>query len=135
MATQVHQSLAAGKTRVCFVPSIQCQSCTARYDSNRKHSFRFWAEGQKFSAGEYIFDTGFPGSTSAHRKRTKTTIAVPVIIYRDPVGKKDAKIVLVLRHSKHYLVELWCVSDRRVVTAEFDHRGQTATGQREVQLT
>src|SRR5262249_34910181 len=33
--------------------------------------FDFWAEGQKFAAGEYTFDTGFPGSTSVHRKGTK----------------------------------------------------------------
>lgn len=97
--------------------------------------FDFWAEGQKFAAGEYTFDTGFPGSTSVHSKRTKTTIAVPVIIYGDPVSKEDAKIVFVLRDGKYYLAEFWCVSDRRVVTAEFDHRGQTTTGQREVQLT
>lgn len=97
--------------------------------------FDFWAEGQKFAAGEYTFDTGFPGSTSVHRKGTKTTIAVPVIIYGDPVRKEDAKIVFVLRDGKYYLAEFWCMSDRRVVTAEFDHRGQTVAGQRVVQLT
>jgi hypothetical protein len=97
--------------------------------------FEFWAEGQKFAAGEYTFDTGFPGSTSVHRKGTKTTIAVPVIIYGDPVRKEDAKIVFVLRDGKYYLTEFWCMSDRQVVTAEFDHRGQTVAGQREVQLT
>jgi len=97
--------------------------------------FDFWAEGQKFAAGEYAFDTGFPGSTSVHRKGTKPTIAVPVIIYGEPGRKEDAKIVFVLRDGKYYLAELWCVSDRRVVTAEFDHRGQTSAGQREVQLS
>jgi hypothetical protein len=97
--------------------------------------FDFWAEGQKFAAGEYTFDTGFPGSTSVHRNGTKTTIAVPVIIYGDPVRKEDAKIVFVLRDGKYYLAEFWCMSDRRVVTAEFDHRGQTVAGQRVVQLT
>jgi hypothetical protein len=96
--------------------------------------FDFWAEGQKFAAGEYTFDSGFPGSTSVHRKGTKTTIAVPVIIYGDPVRKEDAKIVFVLRDGKYYLAEFWCMSDRRVVTAEFSHRGQTSTGERQVQL-
>lgn len=57
--------------------------------------FDFWVEGQKFAPGEYTFDTGLPGSTSVHRKGTKTTIAVPVIIYGDPVRKQDAKIVFV----------------------------------------
>ena len=97
--------------------------------------FEFWAEGQKFAAGEYTFDTGFPGSTSVHRQGTKATIAIPVILYGDPVRKEDAKIVFVLRDGKYYLAEFWCVSDRRVVTAEFDHRGQTTAGQREVQLS
>jgi len=59
----------------------------------------------------------------------------PVIIYGDPARKEDAKIVFVLRADKYYLAELWCVSDRRVVTAEFDHGGQTTAGQREVQLS
>ena len=43
--------------------------------------------------------------------------------------------MFVLRDGKSNLAEFWCVSDRLVVTAEFDHRGQTTTGQREVQLT
>jgi hypothetical protein len=97
--------------------------------------FEFWAEGQTFAAGDYTFDTGFPGSTSVHRKGTKTTIAVPVIIYGDPVREEDAKIVFVLRDGKYYLAEVWCVSDRRVVTSEFHHRGQTTAGQREVRLS
>jgi hypothetical protein len=97
--------------------------------------FDFWVEGQKFAPGEYTFDTGFPGSTSVHREGTKTTIAVPVIIYGDPVRKQDAKIVFVLRDGNYYLAEFWWVSDRRVVTAEFVHRGQTTAGQREVQLS
>jgi hypothetical protein len=59
----------------------------------------------------------------------------PVIIYGDPVRKEDAKIVFVLRDSKYYLAEFWCASDRRLVTAEFDHGGQTTAGQREVQLS
>jgi hypothetical protein len=96
--------------------------------------FDFWAEGQKFAAGEYTFDTGFPGSTSVHRKGTKTTIAVSVITHGDPLRKEDAKIVFVLRGGKYYLAEFWCMSDRQVVTAEFDHRGQTTAGRREVQL-
>jgi hypothetical protein len=45
---------------------------------------------------------------------------------------EDAQIVFVLRDGKYYLAEFWCVSDRRVVTAEFDHGGQTTAGQREV---
>jgi hypothetical protein len=119
---------------VCFVPGIQCQPCTARCDCNRKHSFDFWAEGQKFAAGEYIFDSGFPGSTSIRRKGTKLTVAVPIIPYGDPVKKEDARVVFVLRDGKYYLVEFWGILDRRVVTAEFVHRGQTSTGQRQVQL-
>jgi hypothetical protein len=97
--------------------------------------FDFWAEGQTFAAGDYTFDTGFPGSTSVHRKGTKTAIAVPVIIYGDPVREEEAKIVFVLRDGKYYLAEFWCVFDRRVVTYEFHHRGQTTAGKREVRLS
>jgi hypothetical protein len=116
-----------------LVPSVSLAQRVVTATANIP--FDFWAEGQKFAAGEYTFDTGFPGSTSVHRKGTKTTIAVPVIIYGNPVRKEDAKIVFVLRDGKYYLAEFWCVSDRRVVTAEFDHRGQTTAGQREVQLS
>ena len=53
----------------------------------------------------------------------------------DPVRKEDAKILFVPRDGKYYPAEFWCVSDRRVATAEFDHGGQTTAGQREVQLS
>jgi hypothetical protein len=96
--------------------------------------FEFWAVGQKFAAGEYIFDSGFPGSTSIHREGTKSTVAVPIIPYGDPVKKEDARVVFVLRDGRYYLVEFWGVLDRRVVTTEFAHRGQTSTGERQVQL-
>ncbi len=97
--------------------------------------FDFWAEGHKFAAGEYTFDTGFPGSTSVHRKGTKLTLAVAIIPYGDPVKKEDARVVFVLRDGKYYLAEFWGILDRRVVTAEFEHRGQTTAGQRELQLS
>jgi hypothetical protein len=97
--------------------------------------FEFWAEGQKFAASEYIFDSGFPGSTSVHRKGTKLTVGVPIISYGDPVRKEDARVVFVLRDGKYYLAEFWGILDRRVVTAEFDHRGQTTAGQRDVQFS
>ena len=128
-----HWPLAKLACVLFLVPSVSLAQGVVTASANIP--FDFWAEGQKFAAGEYTFDTGFPGSTSVHRKGTKTTIAVPVIIYGDPVRKEDAKIVFVLRDGKYYLAEFWCMSDRRVVTAEFDHRGQTTAGQREVQLS
>ena len=97
--------------------------------------FDFWAEGQKFAAGEYIFDSGYPGSTSVRRKGTNLTVAVPIIPYGDPVKKEDARVIFISRDGKYYLAEFWGILDRRVVTAEFGHRGQTSAGQREVQLT
>jgi hypothetical protein len=116
-----HSALAKLACFLFLVPSVSLSQRVVTATANIP--FDFWAEGQKFAAGEYTFDTGFPGSTSVHRKETKTTIATPVIISGDPVRKEDAKIVFVLRDGKFYLAEFWCVSDRRVVTAEFDHRG------------
>jgi hypothetical protein len=43
-------------------------------------------------------------------------------------------IVFVLRDGKYYLAKVWCVSDRRIATAEFGHGGPTTAEQREVQL-
>jgi hypothetical protein len=40
-----------------------------------------------------------------------------------------------LRDGKYYLAEFWCVSDRQVVTAAFDHGRQTTAEQREVQIS
>ena len=96
--------------------------------------FDFWAEGQKFVAGEYILDSGYPGSTSIRRKGTNLTVAVPVIIYGDPVKKEDARVIFLSKDGKYCLAEFWGILDRRVVTAEFEHRGQTSVGQQEIPL-
>ena len=95
--SQVHQSLGSGKTRVCLflVSSVSLAQRVVTATANIP--FDFWAEGQKFAAGEYTFDTGFPGSTSVHRKATKLTVGVPIIPYGDPVRKEDARVVFVLR--------------------------------------
>jgi hypothetical protein len=52
----------------------------------------------------------------------------------DPVKQEDAKLLFVGRDGKYYLAEVWCIQDRRVVTAEFDHRGQRREEQRQVSL-
>jgi hypothetical protein len=96
--------------------------------------FDFWAEGHKFAAGEYIFDTEFPGSTDLRRKGTNLTVAVPIIPYGDPVKKEDARVIFILRDGKYYLAEFCDLVDRRVVTGEFEHRGQTSPRERQVQL-
>ena len=97
-------------------------------------AFDFWAQGQEFRAGDYVFDNGYPGSVSIRRKGSGASVAVAVIIYGDPVEKQDAKLLFVSRDGKYYLTEIWCVQDRRVVTAEFDHRGQLSEQTRQVSL-
>ena len=96
--------------------------------------FNFWAQGEEFTAGDYVFDTGYPGSVTIRRKGTTQSIAVAVITYGDPVKQEDAKLLFVGRDGKYYLAEVWCIQDRRVVTAEFDHRGQLREEQRQVSL-
>jgi len=96
--------------------------------------FDFWAQGRKFPAGDYVFDSGFPGSISIRDKASKLSIAIAAVPYGDPVKKESAKLLFVRRDGKYYLTELWGVLGKRVVTAEFEHRGEKNNEQREVQL-
>ena len=96
--------------------------------------FDFWAEGQKFPAGDYDLDSGFPASLSIRLKGGKASVAVAMISYGDPVAKESAKLLFAERDGKYYLTELWGVLGKRVVTAEFGHRGEKSNDQREVRL-
>jgi hypothetical protein len=96
--------------------------------------FDFWAQGRKFPAGDYVFDSGFPGSISIRDKGSKLSMAVAAVPYGDPVNKESAKLLFVRRDGKYYLTELWGVLGKRVVTAEFEHRGEKNNDQREVRL-
>ena len=96
--------------------------------------FDFWAEGQKFTAGDYLLDSGFPASLSIRLKGAKASVAVAMISYGDPVAKESAKLLFSERDGKYYLTELWGVLGKRVVTAEFEHRGEKGNDQREVRL-
>ncbi len=96
--------------------------------------FDFWAQGRKFPAGDYVFDSGFPGSISIRDKASKQSMAVAAVPYGDPVNKESAKLLFVRRDGKYYLTELWGVLGKRVVTAEFEHRGEKNNEQREVRL-
>jgi hypothetical protein len=96
--------------------------------------FDFWAQGQKFPAGDYVFDSGFPGSVSVRDKSSKLGTAIAAVPYGDPVTKESAKLIFVRRDGKYYLTELWGVLGKRVVTAEFEHRGEKNNDQREVRL-
>jgi hypothetical protein len=97
--------------------------------------FKFWAEGHEFQAGDYVFDNEVPGSASIHREGTNSTIGVSVILYAVPSEKENPRVIFVRRDEKYFLVELWGVQDRHVVTAEFEHRGEVREQQRQVPLT
>jgi hypothetical protein len=97
--------------------------------------FKFWAEGHEFQAGDYLFDNAVPGSASIHREGTNSAIGVSVILYAVPSEKEKPRVIFVRRDGKYFLVELWGVQDRHVVTAEFEHRGEVSEQQRQVPLT
>jgi hypothetical protein len=96
--------------------------------------FNFWAEGHEFQAGDYVFDNEVPGSASIHRERTSSAIGVSIILYAVPSEKENPRVIFVRRDGKYFLVELWGVQDRHVVTAEFEHRGEASEQQRQVPL-
>jgi len=95
----------------------------------------FWAEGHEFQAGDYVFDNEVPGSASIHRERTNSGIGVSIILYTVPPEEEKPKVIFVRRDGKYFLVELWGIQARYVVTAEFEHRGEVSEQQRQVPLT
>lgn len=97
--------------------------------------FTFWAEGHEFQAGDYVFDNEVPGSASIHRERTNSGMGVSIILYAVPPEEEKPKVIFVRRDGKYFLVELWSIQARYVVTAEFEHRGEVREQQREVPLT
>jgi hypothetical protein len=96
--------------------------------------FKFWAQDHEFQAGDYVFDNEVPGSASIHRERTNSGIGVSIILYAAPSEKENPRVIFVRRDGKYFLVELWGVQDRHVVTAEFEHRGEASEQQRQVPL-
>jgi hypothetical protein len=96
--------------------------------------FKFWAQDHEFQAGDYVFDNEVPGSASIHRERTNSGIGVSIILYAVPSEKENPRVIFVRRDGKYFLVELWGVQDRHVVTAEFEHRGEVSEQQRQVPL-
>jgi Methyladenine glycosylase len=96
--------------------------------------FDFWAEGQKFPAGDYLFDSGFAGSILIRGKGSNLSVAISLVLYADPVKKENANLPFVRRQEKYYLLEVWSVLGKRVVIAEFEHRGEINNEQREVRL-
>ena len=97
--------------------------------------FKFWAEGHEFQAGDYVFDNEVPGAASIHRERTNSGIGVSIILYTVPPEEEKPKVIFVRRDGKYFLVELWGIQARYVVTAEFEHRGEVSEQQRQVPLT
>jgi len=97
--------------------------------------FNFWAQDHEFQAGDYLFDNAVPGSASIHREGTNSAIGISVILYAVPSEKESPRVIFVWRDGKYFLVELWGVQDRHVVTAEFEHRGEVREQQRQVPLT
>ena len=97
--------------------------------------FTFWAQNHEFQAGDYVFDNQVPGSAAIRREGANSDIGVSIILYAVPQEKETPRVIFVLRDGKYFLLELWSVQGRYVVTAEFQHRGEASEQQRQVPLT
>jgi hypothetical protein len=97
--------------------------------------FKFWAQDHEFQAGDYLLDNAVPGKALIHREGTNSGIGVSVILYAVPSEKENPRVIFVRRDDKYFLVELWSVQERYVVTADFEHRGEVSEQQRQVPLT
>jgi hypothetical protein len=98
--------------------------------------FNFWAEGHEFHAGVYVFDNGeVPSSAWIYREGTNSGVGVPIILYEVPEEEETPRVIFVRRDERYFLVEIWGVKERYVVTAEFEHRGEVSEEQRQAPLT
>ena len=97
--------------------------------------FKFWVQGQELQAGDYTLDNGFPGSATIRREGSNSSVSVTVVLYAVPVERESPRAIFVLRDGKYFLVELWGVQGRRVLTSEFPHRGEVGEQHRHVSLT
>ena len=105
-----------------------------RREVQRQSFLRLLTGRAKLPAGEYLFDSEFPGSISIRGKGAKLSVAISLVLYADPVKKENAKLLFVRREENYYLIEVCSVLCKRVVTAEFEHRGETNNEQREVRV-
>jgi hypothetical protein len=64
-----------------------------------------------------------------------SAIGVSIILYEMPEEKQNPRVIFVRRDNKYFLVELWSLQARLVVTAEFEHRGEVSEQQRQISLT
>ena len=97
--------------------------------------FNFWAQGHEFQAGDYVFDSEVPGFATIHREGSDSSRAVSVILYAVPAETEPPRLIFVPQDGKQFLVEIWGVQARLVLTAEFEHRGKMDEEQRQVPLT
>jgi len=97
--------------------------------------FKFWAQDHEFQAGDYVFDNEVPGSEWIHREGTNSGIGISIILYAVPAEEENPRVIFVHRGDKYFLVEIWGVQERYVVTANFEHRGEVSEEQRQAPLT
>ena len=121
---------------ICMVPLLSGLGLAQKVLTARATiPFKFWAQGHEFQAGDYVFDNEVPGSASIHRERTNSGIGISIILYAVPSERENPRVIFVRRDGKYFLVELWGVQARYVVTAQFEHRGEVSDQQRQVPLT
>ena len=97
--------------------------------------FKFWVQDHEFQAGDYVFDNEVPGSAWIHREGTNSGIGISIILYAVPAEEENPRVIFVRRGDKYFLVEIWGVQERYVVTADFEHRGEVSAEQRQAPLT
>ena len=97
--------------------------------------FDFWAQGYEFQAGDYVFDNEVPGFATIHREGSNSSRTVSIILYAVPTETELPRLIFVPEDGKTFLVEIWGVQDRLVVTAEFEHRSKMSEERRQVPLT
>jgi hypothetical protein len=104
-------------------------------DRESHHSIQVLGRRSRVSGWGLCLRQRGPGSASIHREGTNSTTGVSIILYEVPEEKDNPRVIFVRRDEKYFLVELWGVQNRYVVTAEFQHRGEVSEQQRRLPMT
>ena len=134
-SSDVIETILRAGALVCVVLLLSGSGLAQKVTARATIPFNFWAQDHEFTAGDYVFDNEVPGSVTIQREGSNSGIGVSVILYAIPLGKENPRVIFLPRDGKYFLVELWGVQDRHVVTAEFQHRGEEGERRRQVPVT
>ena len=97
--------------------------------------FAFDVRGEAFAAGDYVVDSPAPSFIFIRSQDGKHAAEVPMVVYGDPVEKRDARLVFVKRNGKYVLHALYGLRGKCIMTPELAEQPVSEKDMKEVPLT